>query len=132
MKINIYTHAKKILPFYSDAIKEYQKRLSRFAKVKIIKIKPSELNKKLNLDSYIIKVSSKGSSMSSPDLALLFETLALAGSSEVNFVITDESIEPTNHISLSQMNLSDDLSLTILHEQVYRSFSITNNLPYHK
>ncbi len=131
MKINIYTKTKKLLSFYSDAIDEYHKRLSRFAKVKVIKLSSRELDKKL-IGTYKIKVSSTGTNLSSGELANRFQDLALSGHSEVSFVITNHSFNYDEELALSQFNFSDQLSLTVLYEQIYRAFTINNNLPYHK
>ena len=129
MNITIYITTKKILPYINNGLKEYKKRLSRFAKVKIKKVKKI---KRVDSNSYNIKISKSGKLISSQSLAEKLHNLALKGNSDVSFYITDEQLKVDESVALSKMDISDQLSLVILSEQVYRAFTIINNMPYHK
>ncbi len=129
MNITIYITTKKILPYINNGLKEYKKRLSRFAKVKIKKVKKI---KRVDSNSYNIKISKSGKLISSQNLAKKLRTLAIKGDSNVSFYITDDKLITDESVAISKMNISDQLSLVILSEQIYRAFTIVNNMPYHK
>lgn len=129
MNITIYITTKKILPYINNGLKEYKKRLSRFAKVKIKKVKRI---KRVDSNSYNIKISKSGKLISSENLAKKLRTLAIKGNSDVSFYITDDKLVTDESVAISKMNISDQLSLVILSEQIYRAFTIVNNMPYHK
>lgn len=129
MNITIYITTKKILPYINNGLKEYKKRLSRFAKVKIKNVKKI---KRVDSNSYNIKISKSGKLISSENLAKKLRTLAIKGNSDVSFYITDDKLVTDESVAISKMNISDQLSLVILSEQIYRAFTIVNNMPYHK
>ncbi|MFP4457715.1 MAG: 23S rRNA (pseudouridine(1915)-N(3))-methyltransferase RlmH [Clostridia bacterium] len=132
MNITIYTPTKKMLTYFNQAIKEYQKRLSKFAKINAKTYKDKNIEKVIKTNTHLIKVSPKGKLISSEKLAQELSTLAINGISDISFILTDKQITHFKHIALSKMTISDQLSLVVLFEQIYRSFSINNNMPYHK
>ncbi len=52
MKIKVYAIGEKLEKFYLEAIKEYEKRLSRYCNIELIYLKKEDqLQKKLNPSS---------------------------------------------------------------------------------
>lgn len=145
--------------FYEDAVKEYLKRLSRYAKVSVIEVKDEKtcegntehedkiilkregerLLKYLDDDAYIISLCIEGKETSSPGLADIISAAENQGKSHIQFVIggslgIDEEIKKKSslRLSFSQMTFPHQLMRVILLEQVYRAYRIKNNEPYHK
>jgi 23S rRNA (pseudouridine1915-N3)-methyltransferase len=129
MNITVYITTKKILPYINSGLKEYIKRLSRFTKVKIKKVKRI---KSVDSKTYNIKISKLGKLISSKNLAKEISTIAQSGISDINFYLTNDAIEADKTIAISKMDLDNQMKLIILVEQIYRAFSINNNMPYHK
>lgn len=158
MKITILTVGKLKEKYLIEGIKEYSKRLSKYTKLDIIevqdehapealspkdreKIKEKEGKKILSKlkDSFVIALVLDGKQLSSPELANKIEEIKTYHSSNITFVIggslglSNEVIEKANFkLSFSRMTFPHQLMRLILLEQVYRSFRILNNEPYHK
>ena len=159
MKIDIICVGKIKERFYEDAIGEYIKRLSKYAKVSIVELadektkdnassKEEEIIKnregerilsKLKDDAYIFTLEINGKNLSSEKLAEEINNLGINGQSYIQFVIggsiglskavTDKA---NYHLSFSAMTFPHQLMRVILLEQIYRCFRIINNEPYHK
>lgn len=118
--------------YYNDAISEYAKRLGRYCKIKLTKIKDSSsLEAALNGKAYVIQIRPKGRSLSSEEFSKELSNLATSGVSSIAFIIgmkyaSDESL------SLTTMDLSPALNTVCLYEQIYRAYRIMKNEPYHK
>ncbi|SEP64936.1 23S rRNA (pseudouridine1915-N3)-methyltransferase [Lachnospiraceae bacterium RM5] len=159
MKINIICVGKIKEKFYADAIKEYSKRLSKYSTLNIIEVddektKENPSDKELNMikdkegsriiskipkDTYIITLEINGNALSSTDLAKKINTLSITGKSNITFIIggslglSDEVLKLSDYpLSFSKMTFPHQLMRCILLEQIYRSFRIINNEPYHK
>ena len=130
--------------FYRDAVSEYVKRLSRFAKVEI-----KELPEGANPDAeaaeilrtckgYTIALAVEGEKLSSEALAKKIKTLSDQGK-DITFVI-GSSCGLSNQVknaadyklSFSDMTFPHQLMRVILAEQVYRAFMINTGATYHK
>lgn len=150
LKINLVVIGDIKEKFYKDAINEYVKRLSRFCKLNIVEIKETINNnpttalksdaKNLlpNLKGYVFALCVEGKQFSSPDFAKKIETLSLTNS-EISFVIgasngLDETIKQraNERISFSNLTFPHQLMRVIFLEQLYRAFTIINNISYHK
>lgn len=133
--------------YLKDAEKEYLKRLSRYAKVTVIETKEyediekegEELLKKIKEDSFAIALAICGDEMSSKELALYLEGLGIKGESNITFVIggseglSQKVLERADiAISFSKLTFPHQLIRIFLLEQIYRSFKIIKNEPYHK
>ena len=77
--------------------------------------------------------------MSSTDMADWIKKLTVGGNSHIAFVIggslgLHESVckRADSNLSFSDMTFPHQLMRVILTEQIYRSFRIINNEPYHK
>ena len=145
--------------FVREAIAEYQKRLSRYAKLNIIEVadeKTKENASEIEMDAirhkegerllkhikdtdYCITLEIKGKALDSVALSEKIETLGLQGHSSLVFVIggsigLDKAVLQRSDfaLSFSQMTFPHQLMRVILLEQIYRSYRIMNNEPYHK
>lgn len=142
--------------FYAMAIDEYVKRLSKFAKVVIKELpetkivdKPSEKNieqvkasetQKIidNLEGYVVLLDLSGKPLTSEELALKIEQ-TMQTSSVITFVIGGSygflsSLKQYADftLSFSHFTFPHQLMRVVLLEQIYRAFTITNNITYHK
>ena len=138
MNFNIYIiNDTKLDTFYLEAIKEYEKRLSRYCKIKLQYLKKEEhLLSKLSKDSYTILISTKGRGLSSEEFAEKIDNYGLSGISNLSIVVGD-SLKPSNYnfsesMVLIPMDIEIGLLATVLYEQIYRAYRIINNHPYHK
>lgn len=132
------TTYKIILPstaipdFYSEAIKEYTKRLSRYCHIEVQHIDSVKNLNTLIEGFYCFKVSTKGKSMTSEGFSELLEDLSVRGHSKVAFIINLKTPLFDDTLSLTSLDLSNGMSLTCLLEQLYRGYKISKNEPYHK
>ncbi|WP_141334946.1 23S rRNA (pseudouridine(1915)-N(3))-methyltransferase RlmH [Paenibacillus sp. tmac-D7] len=133
MKIKVYAIGDRLEKFYLEAIKEYEKRLSRYCNIKLVHLKKEEhLQKKISPNSFVIIISTVGKTISSEELATTIDQWASSGLSDVSLVIGANQPTYNETMTLSQMEMDFGLTTSILFEQVYRAFRIINNHPYHK
>ena len=130
--------------FYTEAVAEYAKRLSRFAKVEIKEL-PESVNPEAEADSilrackgYVIALAVEGEKLSSEKLAAKLQKLTNEGK-DVTFVIgsscglADKVKQAADYrLSFSDMTFPHQLMRVILAEQVYRAFMINAGSTYHK
>ncbi|AZR74216.1 23S rRNA (pseudouridine(1915)-N(3))-methyltransferase RlmH [Anoxybacter fermentans] len=158
MKINIVAVGKIKENFIRTGIEEFLKRLSRYAKIKIMEVKdekipsnPSgvdlervkerEADRILKLipeNSYVIVLAVQGKSMSSEELAKYIQNLMVQGHGEITFVIGgvvglhQKVIDAADFVlSFSHMTFTHQMIRLILLEQLYRAFKIIKGEPYH-
>lgn len=130
--------------FYRDAVAEYVKRISRFAKVEI-----KELAEGVNPEAeaseilrackgYTIALAVEGEKISSEGLAKKIKKLSDQGK-EISFIIgsscglaSEVKGASDERISFSDMTFPHQLMRVILAEQVYRAFMINAGATYHK
>lgn len=152
MKVNIVCVGKIKEKFFTDAIAEYKKRLSRFCNFNIIEVdeaskiasleKKSEVEGELLLSKcsgVIVALDGGGKLLSSPEIADYIKKKEVNGFSEMSFVIGG-----SNGLSKAVLNKADlivsfgkitfphQLFRVVLTEQIYRAFTIISGLPYHK
>ncbi|OBZ17116.1 23S rRNA (pseudouridine(1915)-N(3))-methyltransferase RlmH [Bacillus sp. FJAT-26390] len=133
MKISVYAVGDKIEKFYLEAIKEYEKRLSRYCVIKFFHLKNiNEVQRKLNPKSFVMAVNTSRNTISSEELADKLDHKASAGVSDISIIVGATPPTYNDIISLSQMEMDFGLQNTILIEQVYRAYRIIHNHPYHK
>ena len=130
--------------FYTEAVAEYVKRLSRFAKVEIKEL-PEGANPEAEADGilrackgYIVALAVEGEKLSSEKLAVKLQKLTDEGK-DVTFVIgsscglSDRVKRAADFkLSFSDMTFPHQLMRVILAEQVYRAFMINAGSTYHK
>jgi 23S rRNA (pseudouridine1915-N3)-methyltransferase len=161
MKITLISVGKIKEKFYRDAIAEFSKRLSRYAKLTIdevadektpdgageaaetlIREKEGErIRAKLDKcqGAYVIALAIDGRSYDSVELSRKIEALQTGGVSHIVFIIggslglADNILKAADEkLSFSRMTFPHQLMRVILLEQIYRSYRIMNNEPYHK
>ena len=132
--------------FFKDAIKEYEKRLSKYTKLQIIEVNDTnilekekeEILKHINLKDYIISLDINGNQLDSISFSKKISDILIINPN-ITFVIggsigLDKEIkEKSNYLlSFSKMTFPHQLFRVILLEKIYRSFKIMNNETYHK
>lgn len=158
MRVRIISVGKLKEKYLLDGIKEYTKRLLKYTKLEVIevpdehapetlsykdkeKVKEIEGKKILSKikNSYVIALVIDGKQLSSIEFANKIEEIKTYHSSNITFVIggslglSNEVIKKSNYkLSFSFMTFPHQLMRLILLEQIYRSFRILNNEPYHK
>lgn len=159
MKITILCVGKVKEKFYRDAIDEFSKRLSRYCKLEVIEVNDEKtdeqaseneirlikekegerLLKNIKEEAYVITLCIDGKQLDSEELSEKIEKLGIQGNSHIYFVIggslglADAVINRADYkLSFSKMTFPHQLMRVILLEQIYRSYRIMNNEPYHK
>lgn len=135
--------------YWKDAVAEYSKRLIAYCALSIEEVRESPLEdvneegdrilKKIKSDEVVIALEIQGASKSSTELSSELDALALAGKSNIVFVIGGSmglsaavSSRADRSLSFSKMTFPHQMMRVILLEQIYRSFKISRNEKYHK
>ncbi|MDO4813905.1 MAG: 23S rRNA (pseudouridine(1915)-N(3))-methyltransferase RlmH [Gemella sp.] len=158
MKVSIICVGKVKEKFYRDALKEYEKRLSAYAKVQTIEINDEKIKvendseiqiamekegknilSKIKDGQFVVTLEILGENISSEKLASKINNLGIQGTSDVAFIIggsyglSDEVKKRSNYaLSFSKMTFPHQLMRVVLLEQIYRAFKIIKKEPYHK
>ena len=159
MKITVIAVGKIKEKFYTDAIAEYSKRLSRYCKLEIIQVadektpdgaseaqerqikekEGSRILAQIKDGAYVIALAVQGTMLSSEQLASKLNKLGVDGQSQIVLIIggslglSDEVLKRADyHLSFSPMTFPHQLMRVILLEQIYRSYRIISGEPYHK
>lgn len=159
MKIRIIVVGKIKENFYISAIKEYQKRLTAYSKVEIIEVADEKtkedasdiekelirkkegerLLQKVSDNDYVITLEISGNSLNSEELAEFVNRRMIEGKSSIVFIIggslglAKEVCKRADYsLSFSKFTFPHQLMRVILLEQIYRTFKIIKNEPYHK
>ena len=145
--------------YFTDAIKEYSKRLSRYCKLEIVELADEKtpdgaseaeevairekegerILKALKDDAYVIALAIEGKMLDSVELSQKIDRLGVSGTSHIAFVIGGSlGLAPAvmkradYALSFSRMTFPHQLMRVVLLEQLYRSYRILKNEPYHK
>lgn len=159
MRITLIAVGKIKEKFFEDAIREYSKRLSRYCKLEIIQVAdektPDGAGEALELQikekegqrilshikdgAYVIALAIKGRMLTSEELSVHMENLAVRGISQIVFVIggslgLSQSVLDRADFSLSfsPMTFPHQLMRVVALEQIYRGYKIMMKEPYHK
>lgn len=159
MNITILTVGKLKERYWTDAVKEYSKRLGGYCNLNIVELKGSllrnnpsaadeevaknregeEILAKIKKSDFVITLEINGKSLSSAELAEKIEVLGINGKSSIIFVIggslglsKEVSLRADFKLSFSAMTFPHQMMRVILLEQIYRSFKIIKNEVYHK
>ncbi len=159
MKITLVTVGKIKEKFFTDAIEEYKKRLSRYCRLEILQVadektpdKASEAEERqikeregerilaqIRDGAFVIALAIEGQMLSSEQLAAKIEKLGIGGQSQIMFVIggslglSEAVMRRADYaLSFSPMTFPHQLMRVILLEQIYRSYRIISGEPYHK
>lgn len=127
----------KKLPWKVDII-EIEGNKSKQSKLEVLKLEKELILEKLDTNSFIITLDVSGKHIDSTAFSNLLNKAAISGK-KLSFIIgghygIDEDLVKmaSFNLSLSPMTFNHLLARQILIEQVYRAYSIQNNLPYHK
>lgn len=158
MKITIVAAGKIKEKYLSMGIAEFMKRLTPFATVKFSEISeekmkenPSAAEKQKTLEnegerllkqvpagSYLIVLDVYGKQASSEELSARIDELALAGKSNITFLIggafgLSEAVRAAadEKLSFSRMTFTHQMVRLLLVEQIYRAFKISRGEKYH-
>ena len=141
--------------YWKDAISEYSKRISAFAKLNIVEVKEAlygssqkeiEIAKKEEAERLKKYASGKtialeiaGKTFDSEGLASHIQSVTTNGFSTITFVIggsfgLDKAFSDSldEKLSFSSFTFPHQLMRVVLLEQIYRSFTIINGKTYHK
>ena len=159
MKITLITVGKIKEKYFTDAIAEYMKRLSRYCKPEIIQVADEKTPENAALavekqvkdtegerilrhvaeDAFVVALEIRGEMLSSEELADFIERKQVSGTSHIQFVIggslgLSEAVlrRADYRLSFSRMTFPHHLMRVVLLEQIYRSFRIIAGEPYHK
>jgi 23S rRNA (pseudouridine1915-N3)-methyltransferase len=159
MKITVLAVGRIREKFYSEAAAEYVKRLGRYAKTEILEVadeptpegasakeeeqirekEGARILARIPDGAYVTALAIEGKAMDSVAFSEKIQTLGLAGSSHICFIIGGSlGLSPAvlhradELLSFSKMTFPHQLMRVILLEQVYRAFRIARGEPYHK
>ena len=161
MKIKVVTVGKLKEKYLKDGIAEYSKRISRFAKLKMIELadektpdraSESENQKILEIEGQrilskvgdrdfviVIVLAIEGKTLSSEEFSKRLEEASIKGFSTLTFIIggslglaQDVKKRANLSVSFGRLTLPHQLMRLVLVEQIYRSFTIQQGSPYHK
>lgn len=159
MKITIITVGKIKEKYFTMAIDEYSKRLGRYVKLDIVEVADEKtpdgasdteerlirqkegerILKVLKEDSYVITLEIEGKMIDSVELSEKINQIGVSGKGHITFIIGGSlgiSDEVKNRadfkLSFSKMTFPHQLMRVVLLEQIYRSYRILGNEPYHK
>ena len=145
--------------FYLEAAAEYVKRLQRFCKLELVELpesrlpespSPAEVQRALAAEAAairerlpkggaVIALCIEGKPCSSVELSRRMEELAVAGKTQLAFLIggsvgLDESLKQQAdwRLSMSPMTFPHHLARIMLLEQIYRAYQISAGTKYHK
>lgn len=159
MNITVISVGKLKEKYLKMGIDEYTKRLASYAKIELIEVPdekaPENLSdaemkivkkkegerilSKISDGTYVCALAIDGKMKSSEELAAGLEKLMTYGTSKIAFVIggslglhSDVLKRADEKLSFGRMTLPHQLMRLVLLEQIYRSFRIMKNEPYHK
>lgn len=159
MNIDIISVGNIKEKYFTDAIKEYSKRMTSYINLSIIEINehrlpnnPSDsqilegmeketeaIISKIRDRAYIIALCIEGKQASSENFAKKIQNLTVEGYSDICFIIggsygLSDKIKRKSQLKLSfsKMTFPHQLMRVVLIEQIYRAFRIIRNEPYHK
>ena len=149
--ISIYTIEKNTRDEFEGILKNYEKMISKYSKLKYNSIFSNKISQaqdqgvKLAQKSYEeaflpylkgfnIALHPEAKELDSFEFAKIFENNA-----NINFFIggaygfSKNFLQKCDRvISLSKLTLSHKIAKVVLYEQIYRAFTIINSHPYHK
>ena len=159
MKLTLVVVGKIKEKYFTMAIDEYKKRLGRYARLEIVEVadektlegasaaqgeqikkkEAERILKNIRDDAYVITLEINGKMLDSIELSEKIESLAVQGVSHIVFVIggslglhSSVSSRADFKLSFSKLTFPHQLMRVILLEQIYRSYRIIENEPYHK
>ncbi len=156
MKITVIQIGKTKASYFSEAEREYVKRLKPYAEIRTITLKEGpvatsnsereitkkkeaeEIGKHLEKGNYVISLTEKGKSFTSEKFAQLLEKNKNFEGGVITFIIGGpyglaDSIFQKAHLQLSfsAFTFTHEMIRVLLLEQLYRGFTIMTGKTYH-
>ncbi|MBR2715717.1 MAG: 23S rRNA (pseudouridine(1915)-N(3))-methyltransferase RlmH [Ruminococcus sp.] len=158
LSVNIICVGSLKEKFFTDAVNEYKKRLSRYCKFDIIELSEEKTTdqetkavidktlkkeggkilSKVGKSDYVIAMCIEGKQLSSEELSRKITDISML-STTIDFIIggswgLSEEVKSRADfkLSVSKMTFPHQLFRVMLSEQIYRAFSISANAKYHK
>ena len=158
-KITVLCVGKLKEKFYMDAAAEYAKRLGRLCKFELIELpeqrlsedpSPAQIRQALSIEAEAIReklprggavvaMCVEGKPCSSEELSRRLADFAVAGRTQVTFLIggsfgLDEELKRSAdwRLSMSPMTFPHHMARIMLLEQIYRAYQIQMGTRYHK
>lgn len=158
LNVNIICVGSLKEKFFTDAVNEYKKRLSRYCKLSIIELQEEKLSdqqtqaqidktlekegerilSKISKSDYVVAMCIEGKELSSTELSKKLSDISMT-TGTVDFVIggswglADTVKQRADFkLSVSKMTFPHQLFRVMLCEQIYRAFTISANAKYHK
>lgn len=159
LNITVISVGKLKEKYLKEAAGEYEKRLGRFCSLKTVEVRDEaipdgcsdkEKNAVLGREgerimsripkgAYVVSLCVEGGQMTSEKFAQVIDDLALGGESSIAFIIggslglSDEIKKRSDmRLGFSKMTFPHQLMRVILLEQIYRAFTISKGITYHK
>lgn len=138
--------------FFRDAVNEYEKRLSKYTKIKITEVEDynigneqtikqkeyEQIIKYIEPKDYIVTLEIEGNQLTSVELSKKLESISI-NNPNITFIIggsygLDDKIKNMSNykLSFSKLTFPHQMFRVIVLEQIYRSYKIINNESYHK
>lgn len=133
--------------YYSEALREYEKRLRRYCSFELIEItergsllkEGADVLARIPAGAYVVALCVEGRFLSSTALASLLDERAQSGTSRLCFIVGgSEGLSGAVkdraefRLSMSEMTFPHHLARIMLAEQIYRAFTIREGSKYHK
>ncbi len=158
LNVNIICVGSLKEKFFTDAVNEYKKRLSRYCKLSIVELQEEKLSdqqtqaqidktlekegerilSKISKSDYVVAMCIEGKELSSTELSKKLSDISMT-TGTVDFVIggswglADTVKQRADFkLSVSKMTFPHQLFRVMLCEQIYRAFTISANAKYHK
>lgn len=159
MNITVVCIGKLKERYWTEAVQEYSKRLSRYCTFTINELKEEKapdnaseaeetavkdaegknILKQIKKEAYVIALEISGKELTSEALSEKIRTMGISGKSDLILIIggslglSDEVLNRADYrLSFSKMTFPHQMMRVILLEQIYRSFKIIRNEVYHK
>ncbi len=155
MNIEIWSIGKENDSYIEDGIRHYFQKIKPYNPIELVvmqlpkKVATTDVErtkkqeeelilKRLGSHHYLVLMDERGKMLTSPQWAQQFQQMMNQGTKTLviliggAFGVTDEVRKQAKQVwSLSSLVFPHQLVRLILAEQVYRTFSILNNTPYH-
>jgi len=129
-----------------EAAEEYQKRLSRYVKLDLVRIRDTdakterdELLERIKPEEHLVVLDERGIHLDTKGLANIVRMWQNSGIDSIAFLVGGaDGIHPDiksrarETIALSALTLPHRLALVVLLEQLYRAHTILRGEPYHR
>lgn len=131
-------YEKKIKKFCKFQIQELKKNSVKLNQITNNKKRESEILLEKTKNDFVISLTENGSEYNSEMFAkkfkqLQFETKKIVFVIGSNYGLHEDFLSKSNEkLSLGKMTYTQDLARICLMENIYRSFCMINNMPFHK